>query len=172
MIPTRLLFLKGRWSRMICFAPWVPVTVLIMSNHRLMPIPSRIQGHFITLRKAAEDKSADSITSSNGDETAAEIAVTEAQTKGTSAVPEDLDYYSGLVGRQPDIEGGLGKDEVDVKKNYPINLPSYLLLLLATVACIAFIGSIFEVTGPNPEVRRLSRRCKLPSGDITYIYIV
>ncbi|CAM9692037.1 unnamed protein product, partial [Ascophyllum nodosum] len=27
-----------------------------------------------------------------------------------------------------------------------------LLLLLATVACIAFVGSIFEVTGPNPEL--------------------
>lgn len=70
-------------------------------------------------------------------------------------MPEDLDYYSGLVGKQP----GPGKvvEEKVVESaattDYPINLPSYLLLCLATVASIAFTGCIFEASGSNPEVR-------------------
>ena len=103
-------------------------------------------------RRAAEENSAPTTASSNDDATAAEVETPPAQSKRNPAVPQDLDYFSGLVGQQPDGEGNSGKSEADSKKDYPINLPSYLLLLLATVACIAFVGSIFEVTGPNPEV--------------------
>lgn len=73
----------------------------------------------------------------------------------TSPVPEDLDYYDGLLGKQPGYDKAVKekKGQNGVTTEYPINLPSYLLLVLATVASIAFTGSIFEVTGSNPEVR-------------------
>lgn len=75
-------------------------------------------------------------------------------------MPEDLDYYDGLLGQQPgankamrDVEG-----EGSSTSDYPIPLPSYLLLVLATVASIAFTGSIFEVTGGHPEVSLSERK--------------
>eukprot|EP00752_Nemacystus_decipiens_P004144 g3793.t1 len=70
------------------------------------------------------------------------------------AVPEDLDYYDGLLGQQPGEDKGVmgGKDEPASTSDYPIPLPSYLLLALATVLSIAFTGSIFEVTGGHPEL--------------------
>lgn len=73
------------------------------------------------------------------------------------AAPEDLDYYSGLIGQQPgaDKAPASGKEEAVKTSDYPIPLPSYLLLVLATVVSIAFTGSIFEVTGGHPEVRIL-----------------
>lgn len=55
--------------------------------------------------------------------------------------------FSNSLSDTPD-----SKDESAVTSDYPINLPSYLLLALSSVACIAFIGSIFEVIGPNPQV--------------------
>ncbi|CAM9401712.1 unnamed protein product [Ectocarpus fasciculatus] len=71
-----------------------------------------------------------------------------------AAVPEDLDYYSGLIGQQPgaDKAPASGKGEEVTTSDYPIPLPSYLLLVLATVVSIAFTGSIFEVTGGHPEL--------------------
>lgn len=70
------------------------------------------------------------------------------------AVPEDLDYYDGLLGEQPGADKAMasGKGEPGSTSDYPIPLPSYLLLALATVLSIAFTGSIFEVTGGHPEV--------------------
>lgn len=70
-------------------------------------------------------------------------------------MPEDLDYYDGLLGQQPGADKAVmgGKDESASTSDYPIPLPSYLLLALATVLSIAFTGSIFEVTGGHPEVR-------------------
>lgn len=69
-------------------------------------------------------------------------------------MPEDLDYYEGLLGQQPAADKAVaaGKDESASTSDYPIPLPSYLLLALATVLSIAFTGSIFEVTGGHPEV--------------------
>lgn len=72
-------------------------------------------------------------------------------------MPEDLDYYDGLLGQQPGADKAAvgGKGEPVSTSDYPIPLPSYLLLALATVVSIAFTGSIFEVTGGHPEVRAL-----------------
>lgn len=87
--------------------------------------------------------------SGSDDETA------EATPASKSAVPEDLDYYDGLLGQQPGAEkavmGGKGEQPVSTS-DYPIPLPSYLLLAMSAVLSIAFIGSIFEVTGSHPEV--------------------
>ncbi len=68
-------------------------------------------------------------------------------------MPEDLDYYDGLLGQQPGADkAAQGGGEPASTPDYPIPLPSYLLLALATVLSIAFTGSIFEVTGGHPEV--------------------
>lgn len=61
------------------------------------------------------------------------------------------DYYPGEIGYQWNKKNADGTD-VDKFTDYPINLPAYLLLCLATVAAIAFIGSIFEVIGGHPQV--------------------
>lgn len=61
------------------------------------------------------------------------------------------DYYPGEIGYQWNKKNADGTD-VDKFTDYPINLPSYLLLCLATVAAIACIGSIFEVIGKHPQV--------------------
>lgn len=84
------------------------------------------------------------------DDVAAEAATPESP---SASVPEDLDYYDGLLGQQPGADRGVtgGKEEA-ATSDYPIPLPSYLLLALATVVSIAFTGSIFEVTGGHPEV--------------------
>lgn len=86
--------------------------------------------------------------STSDDETA------EATPESKAAVPDDLDYYDGLLGQQPGADKAAvgGRDEPASTSDYPIPLPSYLLLALATVLSIAFTGSIFEVTGGHPEV--------------------
>ena len=99
---------------------------------------------FLTTRKATQDDSGP-------------VSATPADPQSTdsqSPIPEDLDYYSGLVGVQPGAENDAKESEGEsgATTDYPIPLPSYLLLVLATVASIAFTGSIFEVMGPNPEV--------------------
>eukprot|EP00903_Cladosiphon_okamuranus_P010953 g10345.t1 len=78
-----------------------------------------------------------------------ETETAEATPEPRATVPEDLDYYDGLVGEQPGAAMG-GRNEPT--SDYPIPLPSYLLLALATVLSIAFTGSIFEVTGGHPEL--------------------
>lgn len=74
-------------------------------------------------------------------------------------MPEDLDYYDGLLGQQPGADRAVrgGEEEAASTSDYPIPLPSYLLLALATVLSIAFTGSIFEVTGGHPEVSLVER---------------
>lgn len=109
---------------------------------RSLTKPTRTR--FLTTRRATEDDSGP-------------VAATPADPQSTdskSPVPEDLDYYSGLVGVQPGAENDAKEREGEsgATTDYPIPLPSYLLLVLATVASIAFTGSIFEVMGPNPEV--------------------
>lgn len=91
---------------------------------------------------------------SDDDVTAAEPAPAPAASASSSpAVPEDLDYYDGLLGQQPGADkAAQGSGESASTTDYPIPLPSYLLLALATVLSIAFTGSIFEVTGGHPEV--------------------
>lgn len=78
----------------------------------------------------------------------------EAASESKPAVPEDLDYYDGLLGQQPGADNAVmdGNAEQAPTSDYPIPLPSYLLLALATVLSIAFTGSIFEVTGGHPEL--------------------
>lgn len=112
-------------------------------SFRSLTKPTRAR--FLTTRNATEDDSGP-------------VAATPADPPSTadseSPVPEDLDYYSGLVGVQPGAENEEKErvGESGATTDYPIPLPSYLLLVLATVASIAFTGSIFEVMGPNPEV--------------------
>eukprot|EP00612_Vaucheria_litorea_P007762 CAMPEP_0171479116 /NCGR_PEP_ID=MMETSP0946-20130122/5200_1 /TAXON_ID=109269 /ORGANISM="Vaucheria litorea, Strain CCMP2940" /LENGTH=128 /DNA_ID=CAMNT_0012009919 /DNA_START=18 /DNA_END=401 /DNA_ORIENTATION=+ len=36
------------------------------------------------------------------------------------------------------------------ENSVPIDLPAYVLLMASTVLAIAFVGCIFEATGPNP----------------------
>ncbi|CAM9125661.1 unnamed protein product [Scytosiphon promiscuus] len=94
-----------------------------------------------TARKAA----------ASDDDAKAETATPESP---SASVPEDLDYYSGLLGQQPGADKAAmkGKEESASTSDYPIPLPSYLLLAMATVLSIAFTGSIFEVTGGHPEI--------------------
>lgn len=99
------------------------------------------------MRAAAEGDTGDAAPASDTD------ASESAAAPKPSPVPEDLDYYDGLLGQQPGYDKAMkekGQDEITT--DYPINLPSYLLLVLATVASIAFTGCIFEATGKNPEV--------------------
>lgn len=81
------------------------------------------------------------------------------QEEPVTSSPPDV-YYEGLVGGQP-----INDDDAEVNKftDYPINLPSYLLLCLATVGSIAFTGSIFEVIGKHPQVRttNISAKCSM-----------
>lgn len=97
-------------------------------------------------------KTARKATASDDDVTAAEEAATPESP--SASVPEDLDYYDGLLGQQPAADRAVsgGEEEAASTSDYPIPLPSYLLLALATVLSIAFTGSIFEVTGGHPEV--------------------
>lgn len=115
-----------------------------------MPVAARTR--FLTVRAAAEGDTDDSapVVSSGAD------ASQSAASPKASPVPEDLDYYDGLLGKQPGYDKAVKEKKVQngVTTEFPINLPSYLLLVLATVASIAFTGSIFEVTGSNPEVRK------------------
>jgi hypothetical protein len=46
----------------------------------------------------------------------------------------------------------VGKAAASAEKSYPLEFPAYGLLSLSTVVAIAFVGSIFEVTGPSPVV--------------------
>ena len=64
-----------------------------------------------------------------------------AEAPSKPAVPEDLDYYDGLLGQQPDADKAVmgGKDESASTSDYPIPLPSYLLLALATVLSLSLI---------------------------------
>lgn len=109
-----------------------------------------------TARKAA---------ASDDDAKKAEETATTPESPSAS-VPEDLDYYSGLLGQQPgaDKAATKGKDESASSNDYPIPLPSYLLLAMATVLSIAFTGSIFEVTGGHPEVRGAAHNRKRFAG--------
>lgn len=119
---------------------------------RLLPLPTRSFAKPITIRSIPTTTTARKAAASD-DDAVAEKATPESP---SASVPEDLDYYSGLLGQQPDADKAAmkGKDESASTADYPIPLPSYLLLAMATVLSIAFTGSIFEVTGGHPEVRR------------------
>lgn len=127
-------------------------------SQNMFPVSARsltkpTRARFLTTRKATEDDSGP--VPATTDSQSPVPATTDSQpSKPKSAIPEDLDYYSGLVGVQPGAENDAKEREGEsgVTSDYPIPLPSYLLLVLATVASIAFTGSIFEVMGPNPEV--------------------
>lgn len=118
---------------------------------RSLTTPTRIR--FLTERRAEEDDSApldDSapVAASPGGDEASDDTAAEEEAVPKSPLPVNPEIYSGLL-TPPPAEKGDAASTTD----YPINLPSYLLLVLATVASIAFTGSIFEVTGTNPEVR-------------------
>ncbi|CAN0125421.1 unnamed protein product [Pylaiella littoralis] len=126
---------------------WVPTSMSARQQGQ------RFAERSLAARKATPflPKTAKRATASDDDVTAAEAATPKSP---STSVPEDLDYYDGLLGQQPgankamrDVEG-----EGSSTSDYPIPLPSYLLLVLATVASIAFTGSIFEVTGGHPEL--------------------
>jgi hypothetical protein len=56
-----------------------------------------------------------------------------------------------MTAPQPPLLPPIAKGEEE--RTYPIDFPSYGLLGISGVVAIAFIGSIFEVSGPNPVVR-------------------
>lgn len=122
----------------------------IQSNKQTATTPGRT----FAARKTTPflPKTARKATASDDDVTAGEGAATPESP--SASVPEDLDYYDGLLGQQPAADRAVrgGGDEAASTSDYPIPLPSYLLLALATVLSIAFTGSIFEVTGGHPEV--------------------
>eukprot|EP00904_Undaria_pinnatifida_P010423 jgi/Undpi1/6510/HiC_scaffold_20.g08989.m1 len=130
---------------------WTSASSTARQGKRSLTKPTRAR--FLTTRKATEDDSGP--VPATTDSQSPVPATTDSQpSKPKSAIPEDLDYYSGLVGVQPGAENDAKEREGEsgVTSDYPIPLPSYLLLVLATVASIAFTGSIFEVMGPNPEL--------------------
>ncbi|CAM9882721.1 unnamed protein product, partial [Hapterophycus canaliculatus] len=123
-------------------ARWAPASMTArQQGSRSLAKPITIRSMPTTARKAAV----------SDDDAAAETATPESP---SASVPEDLDYYSGLLGQQPgaDKAATKGKEKSASTGDYPIPLPSYLLLAMATVLSIAFTGSIFEVTGGHPEV--------------------
>ncbi|CAN0536685.1 unnamed protein product, partial [Ectocarpus sp. 12 AP-2014] len=118
-------------------------------------INTKRQARSLTTPVAAWVRSTTVRTAATSEDDDATTPTTKTPTEpAKSAVPEDLDYYSGLIGEQPgaDKAPASGKGEAVTTSDYPIPLPSYLLLVLATVVSIAFTGSIFEVTGGHPEV--------------------
>lgn len=126
------------------------------SNCTLKATPCRKSNRSLTTPVAARVRSTTVRTAATSeDDDATTPTTTTPAEPAKSAVPEDLDYYSGLIGEQPgaDKAPASGKEEAVTTSDYPIPLPSYLLLVLATVVSIAFTGSIFEVTGGHPEVR-------------------
>ncbi|CAN0545260.1 unnamed protein product, partial [Ectocarpus sp. 12 AP-2014] len=121
-------------------ARWASAAINTKRQARSLTTPVAARVRSTTVRTAA--------TSEDDDATTPTTTTTPAE-PAKSAVPEDLDYYSGLIGEQPgaDKAPASGKEEAVTTSDYPIPLPSYLLLVLATVVSIAFTGSIFEVTG-------------------------
>ncbi|CAN0261129.1 unnamed protein product [Ectocarpus sp. 12 AP-2014] len=126
-------------------ARWASAAINTKRQARSLTTPVAARVRSTTVRTAA--------TSEDDDATTPTTTTTPAE-PAKSAVPEDLDYYSGLIGEQPgaDKAPASGKEEAVTTSDYPIPLPSYLLLVLATVVSIAFTGSIFEVTGGHPEL--------------------
>lgn len=72
------------------------------------------------------------------------------ETSPPPARPQGSGLYEGVVAG---LEAKDVANETPANTDYPINLPAYLLLALSSMSCIAFIGSIFEVIGPKPQVR-------------------
>ncbi|CAB1116017.1 unnamed protein product [Ectocarpus sp. CCAP 1310/34] len=125
-------------------ARWASAAIHTKRQARSLTTPVAARVRSMTVRTAATSEDDDATTPTRT--TPAEPA--------KAAVPEDLDYYSGLIGEQPGADKAptSGKEEAVTTSDYPIPLPSYLLLVLATVVSIAFTGSIFEVTGGHPEL--------------------
>lgn len=116
----------------------------------------------MTARKAADG---------DAEEAALNPPVPEGDAEEAAPKPpvlEDMEYYSGLVNPPPEDFNRGG--ESGATTDFPINLPSYLLLVLATVASIAFTGSIFEVTGGHPEVRHARVQVNGRCGGVSFLW--
>ncbi|CAM9232406.1 unnamed protein product [Choristocarpus tenellus] len=80
-----------------------------------------------------------------------DVSPDEQEMPKDQGTPDKRTVTPADLGFTPTSTGSSKQSLVDEDKNsYPINLPSYALLLLSVVVAIAFVGCIFEATGPKP----------------------